>query len=212
MIVDPFDLRALLGHVCRQAGLDPATFVVWIVAATRPAGSTPIAYLQPRGAVRDDTVQVFRAVGAGRAAAFEGSAHRIAVWRELPGLPETALGPMLRHELAHARRWEQSGAAFYEADERLRAGVDGRAYTHLPTEREANAAAAAYAREALSPLALAKLASVPELADLLAAEPPADVVAETRALLGREVVVAAGRLEPRPGGPVLEVVAPAPGR
>jgi hypothetical protein len=205
--VAPSDLRTALTRACRHAALDPATFVVWIVDATRPAGATPLAYLQPAGEVRDDTVLLFRAVGAERARAFARRAHRIAVWCRLPGLPETALGPMLRHELAHARRWEESGTAFYEADERLRAAVGGTSYARLPTEREANAAAAAYARQTLGGADLARLETVPELADLFAAEPPDDVVGETLALLGEDVDVARERLEPG-AGTVIEVVAP----
>jgi hypothetical protein len=208
VIVDPFDLRTVLIRACRDAAIDPGTCVVWIVDASRPGGSTPIAYLQPAGAVRGDTVQVFRAVGAERARAFEGSTHRFAVWRRLPGLPEAALGPMLRHELAHAVRWEESGSGFYDADERLRAAAGGSAYAQLPTEREANAAAAAYARHTLTPLDLAELASAPELAGLLAAAPPADVVRETVALLGEDVEIVRAHLEPRPGGALVEVVEP----
>jgi hypothetical protein len=210
VIVEPFDLRTVVRRACRDAAIDPDTVVVWIVDASRPPGSTPIAYLHPAGKVRDDTVLVFRSIGAERARASEGLAHRVAVWRQLPDLPATALGPMLRHELAHAVRWEQSGSAFYEADERLRAAVDGSAYAQLPTEREANAAAAAYARHALSRLELAELELVPDLSDLLAAEPPADVVGETLALLGEEVDVAPAGLERRPDGLVVELVAPVP--
>ncbi len=44
-------------------------------------------------------------------------AHRLAIWNELPGIPEVAIGPMLRHELEHARRWERSGTSFFEADD-----------------------------------------------------------------------------------------------
>jgi hypothetical protein len=209
VIVDPFDLRTVLMRACRDAAIEPGTCVVWIVDARRPEGSTPIAYLHPAGRVRDDTVQVFRSVGAERARAFEGTAHRLAVWRHLPGLPESALGPMLRHELAHAVRWEQSGTSFYEADERLRAAAGASAYARLPTEREANAAAAAYAHHALSQLDLAELATIPELADLLDAEEPADVVAETLGLLGEVVDVVPEQLDPRPGGPVVELVEPA---
>lgn len=209
MIVDPADLRTALMRACRDAAVEPGTCVVWVVDARRPEGSTPIAYLQPAGRVREDTVQVFRAVGAERARAFEGSAHRFAVWRHLPGLPEAALGPMLRHELTHAVRWEASGTAFYEADERLRAEAGASAYAHLPTEREANAAAAAYAHHTLSQVDLAELATVTELAELLAAEAPADVVGETLALLGDVVDVAPARLGPRAGGPIVEVVAAA---
>jgi hypothetical protein len=193
-------------RTCRDAGIDAEACAVWIVDATRPDGSTPIAYLQPAGAVRHDTVQVFRAVGAERAGAFAGAAHRFAVWRHLPGLPESALGPMLRHELAHAVRWEQSGTSFYEADERLRAAAGARAYPQLPTEREANAAAAAYARNTLTPVELAELATIPELAAMLAAEPPADVVGETLALVGDVVEVASARLRALADGPLIEVV------
>src|SRR6185437_12728043 len=86
------------------AGLDPAAFVVWVVAAERPAGATPVAYLQPDGLVRHDTVAVFRAVGGERASRYERVAHRLAMWGELPGIPPAALGPMLRHELERPRR------------------------------------------------------------------------------------------------------------
>ena len=110
--------------------------------------------------MRDDTVQVFRAVGRARVRRFAGSAHRIALWRELPELPRAALGPMLRHELAHAVRWELSGTAFYEADERLRAAVGGAGYPLLPTRPQANAAAAAYARRVLRASELERLAAL----------------------------------------------------
>jgi len=208
VIVEPSDLGKALKRACGDAGLDPDAFVVWIVDAAQPPGSTPIAYLQPAGEVRDDTVLVFRAVGAERARAYAGKAHRVAVWRHLPGVPDVALGPMLRHELAHARRWEESGTAFYEADERLRSAVGGTSYAQLPTEREANADAAAYVRGSLGAADLARLGAVPALADLLAGAPPGDVVAETLALLGEQVAVGPERLDPG-GGIVVEVVAPA---
>jgi hypothetical protein len=211
VIVDPLDLRTVLMRVCRDAGIDAGACVVWVVDAERPPGATPIAYLQPAGEVRADTVLVFRAVGAERAGAFAGSAHRFAIWRELPGLPEVALGPMLRHELAHAARWELSGALFYAADERLRAAAGSADYEQLPTEREANAAAGAYARTALTTPELAELATVPELAAVLAVPgPPADVVGETLTLLGEVLEVEQLHLEPRVHGPLVEVVAPAP--
>jgi hypothetical protein len=207
VIVDRPQLCTELRRACEHAGLDPATFVVWIVEATRPAGSTPLAYLQPAGELRDETVLVFRAVGAERAGAHALTAHRIAVWRSLPGIPDAALGPMLRHELAHARRWQESGTAFYEADERLRAKVGGGSYARLPTEREANADAAAYARASLGRADLALLATAPDLADLFAADPPHDVVGETLALLGERVAAVAERLEPG-ADMVVEIVAP----
>jgi hypothetical protein len=214
--VDPDRLRTQLERACADAGLDPRAWVVWIVDAVRPAGTTPIAYLQPAGEVRPNTVLVFRAVGSERVHPYRLTAHRLAIWRELPGLPEAALGPMLRHELEHARRWERSGTTFYEADERLRASVGRSGYAKLPTEREANAAAAAYARQSLSSLQLAELRACSEFADLLAGEPaPADVVAATLALLGEQAMPAGAMSRVRPqtwpsrpvgSGPMVEVV------
>ncbi len=187
MTVDPDRLRIELERACADAGLDPRAWIVWIVDAVRLAGTTPIAYLQPAGVVRPDTVLVFRAVGSERVNPYHLTAHRLAIWRELPGLPDAALGPMLRHELEHARRWERSGTEFYEADERLRASVGRAGYAQLPTEREANAAAAAYARRTLSTAQLAKLQTCGEFTDLLAADAaPADVVAATLELIGEK--------------------------
>ena len=205
MIVEPEHLRSELERACVDAGLDPGAFAVWIVDAARPPAATPIAYLQPAGRVRSDTVLVFRAVGEERAAAF--TAHRLAVWRELPGLPDAALGPMVRHELEHARRWERSGPAFYDADERLRAQFGAESYAALPTEREANAAAAAYARRALAAGSLEELRRHPELAEMLEAEQPPDVVATTLALLGEQVAV--GPAAVTPNGLTIELVSPA---
>ena len=211
MTVDPDRLRTELESACADAGLDPRAWVVWIVDATRPAGTTPIAYLQPAGGVRPATVVVFRAVGSERVDPYRLTAHRLAIWRELPGLPDAALGPMVRHELEHARRWERSGTVFYEADERLRASVGRSGYAQLPTEREANAAAAAYARRTLSTPELAELRGCGEFADLFADEPaPADVVAATLKLIG-EQDMSGVRPQTWPartvvGGPVIELV------
>ena len=111
-VLDLARLRDELHAACADAAIDPSALVVWVVDAVRPNGTTPLAYLQPAGEVRDDTVAVFRAVGAARAREFEGAAHRLALWGSLPGIPEAALGPMLRHELEHAARWERSGPRF----------------------------------------------------------------------------------------------------
>jgi hypothetical protein len=172
-----------------DAGLDAGSVAVFVVDAVRPAGTTPIAYLHPAGFVWPDTVAVFRAVGRERAQLHHLDAHRLAVWGELPGLPVAALGPMLRHELAHARRWERSGTRFFEADDLLRAAVraaGGAGYRSLPSELEANAASAAYAARTLTSAELAELGASPDCAALLDPGLPADDVVEaTLAELGR---------------------------
>src|SRR5579862_2761268 len=153
LVLDLDRLRSELAAGCADAGIEQGSVVVFVVDAVRPPGTTPIAYLHPAGYVWPDTVAVFRAVGRERAqtsphSSYRGSAHRLALWARLPGLPAVALGPMLRHELAHARRWERSGTRFFEADDLLRAAVraaGGGGYGSLPSELEANAASAAYA-------------------------------------------------------------------
>ncbi|MEI8106048.1 MAG: hypothetical protein WCH31_09460 [Actinomycetes bacterium] len=187
MIVDEGRLAAQLPAACSDAGLDPRTLVVFLVHATRPDGTTPLAYLHPEGFVTPETVAVFRFVGAERVARHRLTAHRLAIWAEIPGVPEVALGPMLRHELEHGRRWERSGTRFFEADEHLRAAVrrsGGRGYPDLPSEREANAASGAFAAATLTPGDVTEVASCAEVAPILArVEPPTDVVTATLAQL-----------------------------
>jgi len=159
-MLDGERLRAELALACEDASLAPAAFVVYVVDERRPPWTTPVAYLQPAGSVWPDTVAVFRAAGVERVARHHLAAHRLAIWNELPGIPEVALGPMLRHELEHARRWERSGTSFFEADDLLRAAVrraGGSGYLALPSEREANTASAAYAAKALSPAEIEQL-------------------------------------------------------
>jgi hypothetical protein len=186
-MLDLNHLRTELEEVCADAGILPGSVVAYVVSAVRPEGTTPLAYLHPEGRVWPDTVAVFRAVGAQRAGLHEGSAHRLALWGEQPGIPDCALGPMLRHELEHARRWELSGTSFFDADDLLRGAMraaGGHGYSTLPSELEANHASAAYALRTLTDPELAELAATEECEALLAAvEPPADVVAATLAAL-----------------------------
>lgn len=192
-MIDLQRLPDVLADCCLDAGLDPSSFVVFVVEATRPPGATPLAYLHPGAEVRPDTVRVFRFVTAERARRHGGD-HRLAVWRELPGVPRPALGPMLRHEVEHARRFERSGPAFFEADELLRRHVDregGHAYALLPSEREANAASSVYAARRLSASECEAVLGCSDCVNLLGASPPpADVVAATLTLLAELVALA----------------------
>lgn len=179
VLVDVERLREELLAACDDAGLAARDFAVWIVDAMRPTGTTPIAYLRPDGPL--NSLAVLEAVGSGRLNRFRQTAHRLAIWRELPGIPGPALGPILRHELEHARRWERSGPSYFEADDRLRDAVraaGGEGYAQLPSEQEANAAAAAYAVRRLSPRDLEEVRATPECIDLfVAGSPPSDPAA-----------------------------------
>jgi hypothetical protein len=214
-------LRVELEDASADADVDPASVVVFVVPTRQPTGTTPLAYLNPSGTVRPDTVAVFRSVGAARAALHAGTAHRLAVWRELPGFPAAALGPMLRHELEHARRFEESGPAFFEADDLLRTAVrdaGGHGYGRLPSEVEANAASAAYAARVLTAAELAEVRTVPECAALVdGTAPPADVVEATFSALdpvrAAELRRACGAWDPSSwrraamrAGPLIELV------
>lgn len=187
-VLDRSQLDSALLDACADAGVQPASVVLYVVSVRRPAGTTPLAYLHPGGFVRPNTVAVFRAVGD-RADEDRLSAHRLAVWGELRGIPEIALGPMLRHELEHARRFERSGPRFFEADDLLRASVTaagGDGYAELPSELEANAATAAYARRTLSASERDELRRSPDCAAMLTIDlPPKDVVEATLAELSR---------------------------
>jgi hypothetical protein len=180
-------LREALLAACADAGIAPGTVIAFLVPLVRPEGTTPLAYLHPDGSVRPDTVAVFRAVGAARASRRRASAHRLALWAELPGIPDCALGPMLRHELEHARRYERSGPFFFEADDLLRRALratGGNGYAALPSELEANAVSASYAVRTLSAGELDELRACEDCRGLLAAAtPPADVVGATLAAL-----------------------------
>ncbi len=190
LVVDRSHLEAALLEACADAGIEPSSVVAYVVSARRPAGTTPLAYLHPGGVVWPHTVAVFKAVAV-RVGDDRLTAHRLAVWGELPGIPPVALGPMLRHELEHARRFERSGPRFFEADDLLRAAVGtagGGGYAAIPSEREANAASAAYARHTLSASELDELRRSPDCAALLTAEPtPPDVVEATLAELARRL-------------------------
>jgi hypothetical protein len=180
-VLDLGRLRSELTAAAGDAGVEPGSLVVFVVDAPRRAGTTPVAYLHPDGSVWPDTVAVFRAVGPDRTGRFQGAHHRLAIWAELSGIPDAALGPMLRHELEHARRWELSGTRFFEADDLLRAAVrnaGGDGYARLPSEQEANAASAAYAARTMPESDLAALRASPDCAALVGAPESTSPVVE----------------------------------
>jgi hypothetical protein len=65
----------------------------------------------------------------------------------MPRAPYALLGPLLRHELQHAVQWTRSGTPFFILDGYLRdaASRGDLDYFALPSERDANIAAAEYA-------------------------------------------------------------------
>jgi hypothetical protein len=186
MVVTPERLLAALPDACEDAGVTAALVIAWIVEAAWPTTTSPIAYIAPASYVTEETVTVFRVIGAARVDEHHLGGHRVAVWQTFDGVPDAALPVMLRHELEHAARWECSGTAFFDADQELRALVRGNhdGYAALPTEREANAASSRYATRVLNAGDIRELRARPDFADLTAEVlAPADVVEETLATL-----------------------------
>jgi hypothetical protein len=85
----------------------------------------------------------------------------VAIWSEMPRVPYSILGPLLRHELEHAAQWDRHGRSYSELDGYLREAWDAsrhpERYLRLPSEREANLAAAKYARASLDDRHLRRL-------------------------------------------------------
>ena len=188
-MLDPSQLDSALLAACADAEIRPSSVVVYVVSARRPPGTTPLAYLHPGGVVRLQTVAVFKAV-AGRADEDRLTAHRLAGWAELPGIPAHALGPMLRHAAKHARRFERSGPRFFEADDLLRTGVGaagGSGYAMLPSGFR-RMPPRPPTPGTLSASELEELRGTPDCASVLTADPPpADVVEATIAELARRL-------------------------
>jgi hypothetical protein len=158
VIVEEQHVLDTLAVTCPHANVAAADVVVFVVDAERPAGATPSAYLHPASYVSEETARVFRAVGSVRADAYHLVSHRIGLWKRYAEASADVLGPLLRHELEHAARWQRSGTVFFEADEELRAVTRGHAaYRTLPTEEEANAGSTEFAQERLTRDAIAAI-------------------------------------------------------
>jgi hypothetical protein len=129
--------------------------VVFLVKETMPRGTSEAGYLFP-GPTPDFHVRlspaILRWIPPDTLKAYE-ERHRVAVWYRQPRVPYSLLGPLLRHELQHAVQWKRFGRPFFELRHHLldawEAHPAGPGYFELPAERDANAAAAAYAADTL---------------------------------------------------------------
>jgi hypothetical protein len=128
-----------------------------------PAGAAEAAYYRPGppDAPHHQLIpSIFRSIPP-EILELYGNRHRVAIWSEIPGAPFALLEPLLRHELEHGAQWQRHGRPFSDLDGYLREAWDARSnperYLQLPSEREANLAAATFAQARLDEEHLGRL-------------------------------------------------------
>jgi hypothetical protein len=146
-----------------DAGLERSECAIFLVKARMPLGRAEAGYYRPGGPdVPHDLLipSILRHVSPRMLERYENR-HRVAIWSHIPGAPYALLGPLLRHELEHAAQWQRHGRSYSDLDGYLREAWDARSdpkrYLRLPSEREANLAAAFYATAQLADSQLRRL-------------------------------------------------------
>jgi hypothetical protein len=133
-----------------RSTLEAETPVLFVADAEHDLDFVEAAYLPPTGFAND--YRIFAYV-ANELAAAQGL-HRFALFSQVADGPTQGFAAMLCHELRHGEQDREWGGGLWELDGHLRAaldlhGPDGdrAAYLALPTEYDANAAAAAFVRD-----------------------------------------------------------------
>jgi hypothetical protein len=124
------------------------TTVLFLIPTTPPTGEAEVIYQAPPDPTRMNYAAL-AAVGAQRLYEYR-VIHRFAAYQEVDEAPFTAIATELRHEAQHARQFDLFGPKFHELDRILRDLVrehPSARYEGIPTERDANRAASAYASE-----------------------------------------------------------------
>ncbi len=132
--------------------------VLFVVRGDRDPSLAEAAHLRP-GAIDEDGLRgssaVLRAVGIDRlnAPQLVNGVHRFALFQEQDEAPLSAINAILVHELRHAEQFDRLGLPFWEVDAGLRKVVQlsadeyETAYRQIPSERDANRAAAKYLQD-----------------------------------------------------------------
>jgi hypothetical protein len=138
----------LLAQALADAEVAENTTTLFRVEGSPQAGESEVVYIPPPHAWRDNYPLLAR-VGSELLQEHNGL-HRFAVYYEIDDAPLGALATELRHEAQHAVQFNQYGPNFVELNQLLRdlvRSTGGANYEAIPSERDANAAAADYAVE-----------------------------------------------------------------
>jgi hypothetical protein len=177
-------LRAALVH----AGVNEGAAVLLVVDADPQPSAVECAYLPP-GDWGDLELRVLN--DARDELHRFGSLHRFAIYGRVDA-PTAATAVGLRHEAEHAAQYDRYGRALFELESILRRGLRrsnrlAEDYAQIPSERQANRAAGAYA-VANYPRDVAALAANPRYQAFVAATAQVnDLVEETVAMIWRYV-------------------------
>jgi hypothetical protein len=142
------DHLQLFHRALEDADVDEATTALFRIAAAVHDGEAEVAYLAPPSPGRINYAAM-QAVGSDVLHDYDGL-HRFLAYVEIPDAPLSAIATELRHEAQHARQFNLYGPHFVDLDRILRDLVrtgGAAAYEQLPSERDANAAARAFALE-----------------------------------------------------------------
>jgi hypothetical protein len=127
-----------------DAGVPEEATVFFRVEGAPDSGQAEVAYVAPSDPGQL-SYAVLQAVGGARLYEYRGL-HRFATFREIDA-STGALAAGLRHEAQHANQFNRLGPHFVELDSILRGLVgtnDVFGYEDIPSEREANLAAARF--------------------------------------------------------------------
>ena len=146
MQISERDHVTLFHEALADAGVDETTTVLFRIAAPVPEGEAEVTYLPPPAPGRVNYAAM-RAVGSDLLHDYDGL-HRFLAFAEIPEASHGAIATEMRHEGQHAQHFNLYGQHFVDLDRILRDIVRASGavpYEQLPSERDANAAARAFA-------------------------------------------------------------------
>ena len=180
-------IEDLLRHALAEADVAEHTVVLLLVPGQAPEGASEFAYLPP-GHWRDLENSVLAAAEPELSTQPYSECHRFAAYAN-DTLPAGGLPVGLRHEAEHAAIFDRHGRPFAELESILRLTMKRARrnddYSQIPSEREANRAARAFAETHYAE-AISGLAADPRTQQFVSdVEQVPDVIGETAAMIWR---------------------------